>query len=112
MSFEIELIKIIKRAAMEAVEAQKPMACVCGKVVSTLPMVIRIEPGINLESEHLILTDLVSDHTVVHTSIDEIPPKTYRFIEHSALSAGEEVIMLRCQGGQKYIVLCRKEAKQ
>lgn len=110
MSYEIELLKIIKRAAAEAFEASKPMAHVYGKVTSAAPLTIQVGQALSLGEEHLILTDAVRDHVTELKREDSDAKERIRYTVHRALSVGEEVIMLRCTGGQKYIVLCRKEA--
>ena len=110
MSHEIELLKIIKRAAAEAFEASKPMTLVFGKVISTTPLSVQIGQSLYLSEKHLILTDEVRDHVIELTREDLDLQEHIRYTAHRALLVGEEVAMLRCAGGQKYIVLCRKEA--
>ena len=70
MSYEIELLKIIKRAAAEAFEASKPMAHVYGKVTSAAPLTIQVGQALSLGEEHLILTDAVRDH------VTELTPRS------------------------------------
>ena len=57
-----DIISIIKKAAVEAVEAAKPFSGVTGTVVSEDPLSIEISPYIVLNSEQLILTDAVRDY--------------------------------------------------
>ena len=57
-----DIISMIKKAAVEAVESSKPFCAVTGTVVSAEPLSIEISPYIVLNSEQLILTDAVRDY--------------------------------------------------
>jgi len=117
----------IKRAAVEAVDAGKPAALVFGKVTSTSPLKIQVDQKLELAPWQLILTNAVRDYTVQMT-VDHNTEKTsggsgtsvfashshaykgkkiYRV--HNALKTGEKVIMLRVDGGQRFIILDRVE---
>ncbi len=100
-----ELIKIIKKAAVDAVRAGDPMAVKIGKVVTTNPLAIQINQKITLQAPQLYLTSAVSDRTVSMTS-DGI---TNIYTVHRSLALGEKVLMLRCEGGQKFIIIDRLE---
>ncbi len=108
LSYEQEILRIVKQAALEAVKADKPMACLQGVVESAAPLKIRINQKLLLGSEHILLTDAVRDHTVKLTPA--AGAKMEEYIMHNALSVGETVMLLRCDGGQRYIVLGRLEA--
>lgn len=58
------LVKAVKQAAMDVVEAKKPMAVVMGEVVKINPLQIRIDQKITLGVEQLILTNHVRDFRV------------------------------------------------
>lgn len=121
------IIKLIKRAAIDAVMAQKPMAMCLGEVVSASPLKISVDQKMTLTSAQLMLTNAVRDH-IVYMTVDHTTENasggsgdnsfashshTYKgkkkFIVHYGLNAGEKVILLRCDGGQKFIVLDRVE---
>lgn len=76
------LLQLIKQAAVEAVEASKPAAILFGKVSDSAPLSIFVDQKLTLSAEFLVITDKVKSLTV-----------------------GDKVILLRMQGGQKYIVL-------
>ena len=65
-----ELIGIIKRAALDAVNAEKPTSIMFGTVVSASPLKINVEQKMTLEAPQLILarnvTDYFIDITVAH----------------------------------------------
>lgn len=129
MSLDInELVRAVKQAAVEAVNASGPMALCFGTVTSAAPLKIQVDQKKTLTEAQLILTNNVRDYTVEMT-VDHQTEITsggsgdasfsshlhaYKgrksFRVHLALKAGEKVILLRCDGGQKFIVLDRWEA--
>lgn len=127
-------LTLIKRAAVEAVDATKPSTICFGKVISASPLQIRVEQKLTLGMNQLVLsrnvTDFDIDLTVGHATQDyshthqiedtysgggEASVDTHKhdytgrkmFTVHGALLVGEHVLLLRMQGGQKYIVLDR-----
>jgi len=120
-----DLIKLIKRIAVEAVEASKPTNIVFGQVTSTSPLKITIEQKITLSSQQLILTRNVTDHEIEMTLNHETDYKSggsgdssfashnhaltgkKTMTMHNALKQGEKVALLRTQGGQQYVVVDR-----
>ena len=120
----------VKRAAVEAVLAGKPFSFTLGQVKSVSPLKIQVDQKLELTAAQLILTNAVRDYTVSmtidHTTEEVVkepePPPitehthyykgTKKFRVHLALKAGETVLLLRADGGQKYIVLDRVEALQ
>lgn len=98
-----DLLDVIKTAAMEAYKASSPAAIVFGTVQSVSPIKINIEQKLTLDSSHLVLTSLVSDFDVDMTEGGITDTYTVKL----GLSVNDKVILLRVQGGQKYIVLDR-----
>lgn len=99
----IELIKVIKRAALDAVSASKPVEVCFGEVKGTSPLKIFVEQKMTLGKGQLILTRNVTDYK---TSISGGNIQNQVTV-HNGLVVGDEVILLRQQGGQKYIVVDR-----
>ena len=131
------MVRAVKQAAVEAVQADNPMSMSFGTVTSVSPLQIRVDQKKTLSGAQLILTNNVRDFTVQmtvdhhtepikhgHPVIDTYsgggeasevehshPYKgTKSFRVHLGLRTGEKVILLRCDGGQKFIVLDRWEA--
>lgn len=143
-----ELIKTIKRVAVDAVEAQKPVNILHGVVTSEEPLQISIDQKTTLGPLQLELSRNVTDHIVKisgdislkealgghrHSLEGETEkggdPEHFHMqggkssevdlahthavdgeIEvtvHNRLLTGDKVIMLRVQGGMKYLVLDR-----
>lgn len=138
MSLDInELVRAVKQAAIDAVKADGPMGVCFGTVTAASPLEITTDQKLVLKEAQLILTNAVRDYTVEMTvdhvtevighghqvvdtytgggsatPVDHSHPYKGRksFRVHLGLKAGEKVTMLRCDGGQKYIVLDRWEA--
>lgn len=81
------VLNTIKMVALNAVKESKPCEIKFGTVVSTSPLKINMEQKIILEEPCLILTSNVRDEKTI--------------------KSGDSVILLRVQGGQKFIVLDR-----
>ena len=98
-----DLVKIIKKAAVEAVDASKPANMVFGKVISTSPLKIKLDQKLILTSAQLVLSRNVTDYRLSVTLDDVSKIMTVC----NALKVGEEVILFQVSGGQKYIVIDR-----
>lgn len=120
-----ELLVAIKKAAKEAVDASKPMNLIFGTVVGVSPLQVSIESRITLGASQLFLTSAVRERTVTMTVAHTTDSAsggsgdtayashahgytgTKEFTVHNGLAVGETVILLRMQGGQKFLVLDR-----
>ena len=118
----------VKRAALEAVNAAKPFAFVLGKVTSVSPLKVQVDQKLELTAAQLILTNAVRDYTVYMTVAHQTEnpaggsgdasfashKHAYKgkkaFKVHLGLKAGEQVLLLRTDGGQKFIIIDRVEA--
>lgn len=131
MSFNSsEFLELVKRAAVNAVKADSPMGFCYGIVTSASPVRIQVDQKKILTEAQLILTNNVRDYVVDMTTMpafheteeegggagdQAFAAHKHRYQGrkkwkvHLALKAGEKVILLRCDGGQKYIVLDRWE---
>lgn len=124
-----DLIKLIKKITLEAVESAKPTALVYGKVSQESPLEISLEQKLTLTTAQLVLsrnvTEFQHEMTLDHRTEEDIHSHTTPegecseeahshgylgkkvFLVHHQLTLGEEVLLLRMQGGQKYLVLDR-----
>lgn len=109
-----DIVRAFKRAAKEAIEAADPTQIQFGKVTSVSPLEILVEQKKPLTDAQLILTRNVSDYeveiTVNHTTgTTDGHTHDYKgrkkFTIHNGLKVGDRVILVKMQGGQKYIVL-------
>ena len=125
----VELMKTIKRAALDAVKASKPVEVCFGKVTSASPLKILVEQKLPLGEGQLILTRNVTNFKTYitggnvknyyYTGSDTdggtapvVPSHVHaigkvQITVHNGLAVGDEVILIRQQGGQKYIVVDR-----
>lgn len=119
------LVEAIKKAAVEAVEAGKPVNVCFGKVVSEMPLKINVEQKMELGEQQLILARNVTEYaTTISVNWEtensggdtgETADGQHRHhimgqkqaIIHNALKTGDEVIIIRQQEGQKFIVVDR-----
>jgi murein DD-endopeptidase MepM/ murein hydrolase activator NlpD len=73
------IIDTIKKVALNAFEASNPVKLLFGKVISTDPVKIQVGEFLTLTKEFLVINGTVEE--------------------------GDSVTLIRCQGGQKYVVL-------
>lgn len=101
----------VKRASVEAVAASKPFAFLLGTVTSTSPLAIQVDQKFELSEAQLILTSAVREYVVsLTTDPDTAYESTREYRVNLGLEIGESVLLLRADGGQKFIVLDRTEA--
>lgn len=118
-------VELVKKAAVEAVDETQPSGIFFGTVTGVSPLEIELESHLPLTADHLILSTLVQDFWVDET-VDHLTENRAggsgeaayashnheykgrkQFLIHLALKEGEKVILIRIQGGQRYIVLDR-----
>ena len=112
----IDLLNAIKKAALDAVNASQPSDFCFGKVTSASPLKISIEQKMTLGAAQLVLTRNVTDYKTKVTvnwetsnsgSHNHTVTGEKEILIHNALNVGEEVVLLKQKGGQKYLVLDR-----
>lgn len=124
----------IKKAALQAVESTDPAGLYFGIVDSLSPLAVTVDQKLTLGEKQLILSTLVQDfdvdltmshstesYTHTHNISDtytgggsassDTHSHTYSgtkgFTVHLGLKPGEKVILLRMQGGQRFLILDR-----
>ena len=127
-------VEAVKRAAVEAVEAGKPVNLLFGQVISASPLKIQVDQKAIYTEKMLVLTrnvtDFEVDMTVSHKTeiithghpvtdtytgggvaedIDHDHPIVGRkkFKVHNAPGVGDWVLLARIQKGKKFVVLDR-----
>lgn len=120
-----QFVRLIKQTALDAVKASNPSEIRYGTVIKEKPLEIRIDQKIVLNDSHLILTRNVTEHEIEAT-VDFYTEKRAggtlyeayelhdhhisgrkKFLIHNGLKNGEKVLLIREQGGKKYIVIDR-----
>lgn len=118
-------VELVKQAAVEAVEATKPVQFLFGKVISVSPLKIQVSAKSIYTEKMLILTrnvtDFEVDMTVSHITENRAGGSgdpafashnhdykgKKKFKVHNALIMGDEVVLGRVQGGKRFVVLDR-----
>ena len=103
------IVEAIKIAALDAIESTYPVQVCYGRVVSVDPLQVRISQQLTLSEQQLHLTSAVTDKTYT-VPVPELEAQGITEITiklDDGLKAGDIVILLRMQGGQKYIILDR-----
>ena len=77
------IIPIIKQAAIEAVNSTQPVAIIFGTVTNASPLKVQVTPKLTLGKGNLVLTATIKGQ----------------------LKKNDSVILIRIQGGNKYLVL-------
>lgn len=108
-----DLLDAIKIASRNVNEASKPVELTSGQVVSVSPLAVKIDQKLTIPEKLLVLTDAARDYQTEMTLAgltdsrgDSVSGRSIITI-HNALKAGEAVLLLRMQGGQKYMIIGR-----
>lgn len=126
-----DFVKVIKKSAIEAVNNSKPADIFYGTVQSISPLTIFIDQKLILSEKFLIIPESLTDYETEISFDDpsikqvfttwnmeetsESTPSKISFKEkikhkitvYNSLKEGEKVILLRQQGGQKYMIVDR-----
>jgi len=78
-------VELVKQAALEAVEASKPVRVLFGKVISISPLKVQADQKSIYTEKMLILTQRLSGN----------------------LRTGDKILLLRMQGGKKFVAIDR-----
>lgn len=118
-------VELVKQAAVEAVEATKPVQFLFGKVISVSPLKIQVSAKSIYTEKMLILTrnvtDFEVDMTVSHITLNRAGGSgdpafashnhdykgKKKFKVHNALIKGDWVLLGRIQGGKRFVVIDR-----
>jgi hypothetical protein len=99
------MVELIKKAAIDAIEQSNPTSILYGTVVEENPLKINIEQKLTLDSDYLLLTDNVRDYSTKESSGN--PEIENEITIYNRLKKDEQVLLVQLQGGQKYVVLNR-----
>ena len=105
------MLNAIRQAALTAVEAAAPVAVMFGTVVRDNPLEVNVDQRFTLDADFLIVPesltrleiDLRHTHTAPGGTTDDA--LTEPVVIRPGLQAGDRVVLLRVQGGQKYLIL-------
>lgn len=111
-------VEVVKKAAVEAVEAGKPVNLLFGEVISASPLKIQVDQKAIYTEKMLVLTRNVTDYEVDMTVSHQTVVISHghpiqgrkKFKVHNALVVGDWVLLARMQKGKKFVVLDRIKA--
>lgn len=100
-----DLLGVLQTITQNAVKGMKVTDLCFGTVAAASPLSITLESTMQaIPADVLVLCDAVKARSVTVTDSDG---DSVTVPLSAALTAGERVIMLRCSGGQRFIVLSR-----
>jgi hypothetical protein len=91
------MINSIKKAALDAIEASKPVAVMAGTVTKTSPLEVNVDQRLTLEADFLIVPESLTRYTIQVGGVE--------YVIRQGLQPGDRVVLLRLQGGQKFLIL-------
>ena len=101
------LLETIKKASLDAVNNSQPMQITFGIVIAISPLKISLEQKLALEEAFIIVP---KEFTKIKRTIKIKLEQDFEDKEieiDNTLKVGDKVILLKMQGGQKYLVLSR-----
>lgn len=124
------LIDIMKRSALDAVEAGKPCDLRYGTVISIAPLKVRVTNQFIIPKSMLIVPEYLTDYEIEVTVKPDYGWNTQnrsggsgeaaftshnhdiyferkKILIHGALKVGDKVVLLRQAGGQHFLILDR-----
>lgn len=115
-----EMLGIIKKVAVDAVEAGKPSTIVYGTVTAEKPLKIKLDQSILIEGEQITVPRQLTDYTV-EVEILEHPitdvggeeghthglSRVKKIKIKNRLKKGHRVALQRMDGGQEFVILDR-----
>lgn len=116
------MLNAIKQAALDAFEAANTVAVLFGTVTNTNPLEVNVDQRFTLTEDFLICTERITPYTQnmqhTHAYIDAVgvekfqkrtsqaePEDPQQLVIRNGLQTGDHVLLLRIQGGQKYVIL-------
>lgn len=91
------MLNVIKRAAVEAMATGQPVAILFGNVTNTNPLEVNVDQRFTLDADFFIVPEVLTKY--------ELQIGGNKYVIRSGLKPGDQVILLRMQGGQKYLIL-------
>lgn len=113
-----DLVRAIKQASADASDAGYPVNILMGTVGSLSPLTVKVEQRFDIGKEQLIIPEYLTDHEVNvkfegETEKSGEPEHWHKYggkvavTIYGGLKAGDHVVLVRQQGGQKFIIIDR-----
>lgn len=91
------MLQMIKQAAIDAIESSKPVSVLFGTVTKTNPLEVNVDQRFTLDADFLIVPETLTRYVLNINSTE--------YIIRKGLQVGDRVVLLRIQGGQKYLIV-------
>ncbi|AFL99765.1 Protein of unknown function (DUF2577) [Desulfitobacterium dehalogenans ATCC 51507] len=109
------LLDLIKAAGTDAVNASNPVNILFGEILTVNPLSVKVDQRFTLPEDFLIVPEGVTNYEVdlqhTHQYTDNGSASntsealTSKIVIRSGLAPGDRVLMLKVQGGQRYVIL-------
>lgn len=107
------MVNAIKEIATNVLQSQNFSSFYKGSVVSDSPLTIALEDGLSIDETFIILSKAVTDYEEVGEielkvcDEQELQWYEYKINHKKALEVGDEVAVVKENGGQRYLVIDR-----
>jgi|SRR5690606_4590312 len=91
------MLNAIRQAALTAVEAAAPVAVMFGTVTRADPLEVNVDQRFTLDADFLIVPESLTRYVLNIGGVE--------YVIRPGFQAGDRVVLLRVQGGQKYLIL-------
>lgn len=98
-----ELVEHFKKISKNTMEDANPVNILFGTVISNAPLQIDVEQRLLLGERQLVLCQNLTDYAIEA----EINQETVVMRMMNGLHPGDQVVLIRMQGGQKFFVMDR-----
>ena len=105
-------VELVKKAAVEAVDATKPVHLLFGEVISVSPLKIQVDQKsiyteVDMSVSHITEKRAGGSGDPAFESHDHEYKGRKKFKVHNALIVGDWVVLGRIQGGKRFVVFDR-----
>lgn len=106
----MNLTNLIKTAARQAVDASNPVHILFGEVTSADPLEVNVDQRFNLTADFLVIPESLSryevdlSHSHSYSGGTTGESLTSLVVIREGLQVGDKLILIRVQGGQKYVI--------
>lgn len=108
-----EIVKLLKKSSIDAVNSKNPVNIVNGEVTSSKPLKVKINSKLILDEEDILLTKHLTDYKTEldisfsftsHTETHNVKTKADVIVKNS-LKINDKIVLISYPGGQKYIII-------
>lgn len=107
----MSMLSTIKKAGVGAVQAGNPVNVLFGTVTKTSPLEVNVDQRFTLPADLILVPESLTryevelQHNHSHPNGTTGDALTTPIVIREGLQPGDKVILIRVQGGQKYVVM-------